>query len=138
MSHSSNPKILLVDEFEMVRTMLKNVLAGMGLKDFAEAENGQEALDQIQAAKNDGKPYDIIFCDWNMPVMTGMELLEVIRKNPDHNNLIFVMVTAEVEQQSVIRALKAGANDYIFKPVTPDALSKKIDRLLKPAEAKTK
>jgi two-component system chemotaxis response regulator CheY len=132
----SNTRILLVDDFEMVRTMLKNVLTNMGFKDFQEAENGQEAMNQITKAKEEGRPFDIIFCDWNMPIMTGIEVLETIRKHPDFKNLIFVMVTAEVEQQSVIRALKSGANDYIFKPVAPDTLAKKIDRLLKTSEQK--
>lgn len=133
---SQNIKILLVDDFEMVRTMLKNVLTNLGFQNFTEAENGQEALDLITKAKEEGAPFELVFCDWNMPIMTGIELLETIKKKPELKGLLFVMVTAEVEQQSVIRALKAGANDYIFKPVAPDALSKKIDRLLKTSEKK--
>ena len=85
---------------------------------------------QLRAALGEGKPYSFVFCDWNMPVMSGLELLQTCRATPEFVNLPIVMVTAEAEQASVVRALKSGASDYVVKPIAADVLERKINKIL--------
>ncbi|MGZ3770807.1 MAG: response regulator [Bdellovibrio sp.] len=123
-------KILLVDDFEMVRVMLRNTLEGLGYTDIEEAEDGRVALVKIKEAQKNSIPYEMVFCDWNMPDVTGLEVLESCRGQLEFKSLPIVMVTAESERQQVVRALKAGATDYIVKPVTPEILEKKINQII--------
>lgn len=123
-------KILVVDDFEMVRIMLKNALNDLGFHRIDEAEHGKIAMEMLTEAHAVGHPYSIIFCDWTMPEMTGIEVLETCRKSEKFNLLPFVMVTAESEQESVVRAIKAGATDYLVKPISPELLEKKVHKIL--------
>ncbi len=127
---NNHVKILVVDDFEMVRVMLKNALNDLGFHHIEEAEHGKMALTMLSEAHISGKPYSIIFCDWTMPEMTGIEVLEQCRKIEELKSLPFVMVTAESEQESVVRAIKAGATDYLIKPISPEMLEKKVHRIL--------
>jgi two-component system chemotaxis response regulator CheY len=124
-----NPRILIVDDFETVRLFLRNALNQIGIENIEEAGDGKEALQSIQDNKKKGLPFDMVFCDWNMPEMTGIELLHEIRKSADFKQLPFVMVTAESETSSVENALKAGTTDYITKPFTVDGLREKIESI---------
>lgn len=124
-----NPRILIVDDFETVRLFLRNALNQIGIENIEEAGDGKEALQMIGDSKKSGQPFDMVFCDWNMPEMTGIELLHELRKTPDHQALPFVMVTAESETSSVESALKAGTTDYITKPFTVDGLREKIESI---------
>lgn len=123
-------KILLVDDFEMVRVMLRNILEGLGYLDIEEAEDGRMALSKIKEALKNNTPYEMVFCDWNMPDVTGLEVLESCRGQSEFKSLPIVMVTAESERAQVVKALKAGATDYIVKPVTPEILEKKINGIM--------
>lgn len=125
----NNPRILIVDDFETVRLFLRNALNQIGMENIEEAGDGKEALQMINDSKKSGNPFEMVFCDWNMPEMTGIELLQEIRKSTDHKNLPFVMVTAESETSSVENALKAGTTDYITKPFTVDGLREKIESI---------
>jgi two-component system, chemotaxis family, chemotaxis protein CheY len=78
-----------------------------------------------------GAPIDLVLCDWNMPQFSGLDLLEIIRNTPDTRDLPFIMITAESERDRVVDALKAGANDYIVKPLTPDVVLRKLRNLKK-------
>lgn len=122
-------RVLVVDDFEMMRFVLTKALREMGVSDVEEAEHGKQAIDKLADADVAGKPFDIVFCDWNMPEATGMEVLQFCRVMPTYQKMPFVMVTAEAESQNVIQAIKSGANDYIVKPVTPEDLTKKLDKL---------
>lgn len=124
-----NPKILIVDDFETVRLFLRNALNQIGIENIEEAGDGREALQSIRDFTKKGQPFDMVFCDWNMPEMTGIELLQEIRKSPEFKQLPFVMVTAESETSSVESALKAGTTDYITKPFTVDGLREKIESI---------
>ncbi|MGZ3788560.1 MAG: response regulator [Bacteriovorax sp.] len=124
-------KILIVDDFEMTRVMIKNNLKELGFSIFEEAENGLDAFNKLKLAKDSNVPFDLVFCDWNMPVMSGIDLLKRCRKTPGLILLPFIMVTAEAETENVIMALKAGANDYIIKPISAEVLKKKIETILK-------
>lgn len=127
---SKQLKILLVDDFEMIRSLLKQALKQLGYTDLSEAVDGVDALDKINKAHESGQPFDLIFLDWNMPKMTGIEVVQKCKSDDKHKNLPFIMITAEREQKSVVTALKAGVSDYVIKPFSPRQLSSKIERIL--------
>lgn len=127
---SKNIRILLVDDFELVRNMLKSALIAYGYTDVEDADNGSIALDMISQADAAGQPYGIVFCDWNMPEVTGLEVLEVLRRTPKFGKLPFIMVTAESEQHMVAKAMRAGATDYIIKPIDASTLSAKLEKIV--------
>lgn len=124
-------RVLVVDDFELVRTMLQKALNDLGIKSIEQAADGEEARDKLLAAHKNGKPFDIVFADWNMPKMTGFELLQFIRSDKNLVNVPVVMVTAEAERDYVIQALSAGATDYIIKPVSLEGLRKKVESINK-------
>lgn len=127
---SATLKVLIVDDFEMVRVMLKNTLKSLGYTDFSEAENGFDAWKKIEEAHSANKPYQIIFCDWNMPEMGGIEFLEKCRADAKYKDVPIIMVTAEAEQDHIVTALKKGATDYIIKPISPEMLEKKVKKAI--------
>ncbi len=115
-------KILLVDDSTTMRRIQKNQLAGLGITDIVEAENGQEAL-SVAAAN---MPIDYMFLDWNMPIMNGLDCLKTLRADAAYKDLKIIMCTSESEKTRVLEALKAGANNYIVKPFDADALKEKL------------
>jgi two-component system chemotaxis response regulator CheY len=115
-------RILLVDDSNTMRRIQKTQLAGLGIKDIFEADNGEIAL--IELSNN--MPVDVILLDWNMPVMDGLAFLKKIRENAAYAGVKVIMCTSESEKTKVIEALKAGANNYIVKPFTPVALKEKL------------
>lgn len=131
---SKKPKILVVDDFEMMRFQIKKELAVLGYDDVTEAVDGADAIDQLLKAA-DLRAFDIILCDWNMPKVTGIDVLQFCRTTPAYEKTPFVMVTAEAEQEAVVKAIGAGANDYIVKPIGSDFLQARLSsifsRLLK-------
>ena len=124
-------RFLIVDDFEITRMIIKNELASLGFQAVMEADNGQKAVEILEASIKANKPIEFIFCDWNMPIMNGLELLQIVKKDSRLQNLPFVMVTAEGELKSVLEAVDAGVTEYIVKPIKSDQLQKKIHRLLK-------
>jgi two-component system, chemotaxis family, chemotaxis protein CheY len=129
-SEQKQIRILLVDDFEIVRLMLRNALTELGFTSIEEAEDGKSAMAKLIEAHTSGKPFGFMFCDWNMPEMTGIEVLEACRSTPEFSSLPIVMVTAEAEQESVVRAIRAGATDYVVKPIAPDVLERKVNKIL--------
>ena len=119
-----NIKILVVDDAPTIRRILKNALKEMGYENVDEAEDGQVALQKLRKGK-----YDFVITDWNMPNMTGIELVQEIRKDPDLKHLPILMVTAEAKKENIILALKSGVNNYIVKPFTPKVLKEKISAI---------
>ncbi|MCC7405354.1 MAG: response regulator [Bdellovibrionales bacterium] len=124
---SKNSRILLIDDFELTRVTLKIGLTNLGFKHLDEADDGDVALKKITDAYAAGTPFDLVFCDWNMPTMTGIELVKRLRKDNRFVRLPLIMVTAEADRANVIEALVAGATDYVVKPFDADIISKKID-----------
>ncbi|MCH7992956.1 MAG: response regulator [Planctomycetes bacterium] len=116
-------KILLVDDSKTIRNIQKNALKQIGFEDVAEAADGLEALTEIA----NGRP-DLMIVDWNMPNMDGITLVRKVRETD--KSLPMIMCTTEAEKQRVVEAIKAGVNDYIVKPFTPDGLMEKINRVL--------
>ncbi|MCL2844418.1 MAG: response regulator [Chitinivibrionia bacterium] len=114
-------KVLLVDDSSTMRRIQTNQLNALGISDIVEAENGQDGLEKL--AKN--MP-DVVLLDWNMPVKNGFEFLTEARANAAYKDVKIIMCTSESEKSRVLEALKAGANNYMVKPFTPEALKEKL------------
>lgn len=117
-------RIMLVDDSRTIRNIEKNVLAQLGYTDILEAGDGIEALNVIAT---EGMP-DLFLLDWNMPNMDGLTLVKKIREMT--KTVPIIMVTTEAEKSRVIEAIKAGVNNYVVKPFTPDVLGAKIKQTL--------
>jgi two-component system chemotaxis response regulator CheY len=119
-------KILIVDDFATMRRILKNILKQLGFKNLVEADDGTTALNILESQK-----IDLIISDWNMPKMTGIELLKKLRASTEYKKTPFLMVTAEAQKQNVIEAVQAGVSNYVVKPFTAEAISDKLKKILK-------
>ncbi|GAA1412392.1 response regulator [Oerskovia jenensis] len=117
-------RALVIDDSRVMRRIVASTLKGLGFE-IAEAGDGRAALDLLEA----GERFDLACVDWNMPVMDGLELVQEVRKRRDWRDLTLMMVTTESEQNQIVRALAAGAHEYLIKPFTPDALEAKLDML---------
>lgn len=126
MSQLAQLKILIADDHFLVRQFVRNTLQEAKVTNIQTAADGNEAIDLVQKAKEVKQPYDIVFLDWNMPTISGLEVLNYFRTRPEYAETAFVMLTAESEQQNIMKAIKAGATSYIIKPVSPGDLSKKL------------
>jgi two-component system chemotaxis response regulator CheY len=115
---------LIVDDFATMRRIVKNILTQLGFKNFIEADDGSTAWDILQKEQ-----VDFIVSDWNMPKMTGIELLKKVRADERFQNLPFLMVTAEAQKENIVEAVKARVSNYIVKPFTPETLSEKIQKI---------
>ncbi len=123
-----NPEmdVLVVDDAPTMRRIVRGLLRELGLKNVREAEDGKMAL---QALKN--KKADLIVCDWNMPVMTGIELLREIRDDISLKEIPMLMITAEAKKESIVAAVEAGVNNYIVKPFTAQILNERLNKIFK-------
>jgi len=119
-------KVLVADDFATMRKIVRNILKQIGFDNIVEAEDGQMAL-QVLRNENIG----LVVTDWNMPNMTGFELLQKIRTDPKTANLPVLMVTAEGLKDNVLAAVKAGVNNYVVKPFTAEVLQEKIEQIFK-------
>ncbi|PKM01761.1 MAG: chemotaxis protein CheY [Gammaproteobacteria bacterium HGW-Gammaproteobacteria-6] len=119
-----NIKILVVDDFSTMRRIVKNLLQELGYSNIQEADDGNTALPMLKAAK-----FDFVVTDWNMPGMTGIDLLKAIRADPALKAMPVLMVTAENSREQIIEAAQSGVNGYIVKPFTGATLKEKIDRI---------
>ena len=122
-------KILVIDDMATMRKIIKNMLGQIGLKNLAEADDGATALPMIMSAIDENEPYEFIISDWNMPKLSGLDLLKQLRDNPKTKELPFLMVTAEAEQGNVVIAVKAGVSNFIVKPFSAQTLKEKIDKI---------
>jgi two-component system chemotaxis response regulator CheY len=118
-------KILLVDDSRTMRNIQKKILETLGGVEFAEAGDGLEALTCVAAA---GGTFDLALVDWNMPNMDGLTFVRKVRET--NKTMPMVMVTTEAEKQRVIDAIKAGVNNYVIKPFTPEGLMEKVQQTL--------
>lgn len=117
-------KILIVDDFSTMRRIIKNLLRDLGFNNTVEADDGSTALPVL---KNGG--IDFLVTDWNMPGMSGLDLLEQVRADPALAKLPVLMVTAEAKREQIIRAAQAGVNGYVVKPFTAAVLKEKIEKI---------
>ncbi len=119
-----NMKVLIVDDFATMRRILRNILKQIGFTNIAEADDGSTALKELKKEK-----YDLILCDWNMPEMPGIDLLNTIKSDDELKGIPFVMVTAEAQKDNIVGAVKAGVNSYIVKPFTAETIGDKLKKV---------
>lgn len=119
-----NIRILIVDDFSTMRRIVKNLLSDLGFTNTAEAEDGSGALALLR-----NEHFDFVVTDWNMPVMTGIELLKAIRADDKLKTLPVLMVTAEAKREQIIEAAQSGVNGYIIKPFTAQTLEEKLGKI---------
>jgi len=117
-------KFLVVDDFSTMRRIVRNLLKELGFTNVDEAEDGDAAL-----AKLRGGGFDFVISDWNMPNMTGLELLKQVRNDPALKHLPVLMVTAEAKKENIIEAAQAGASGYVVKPFTAATLDEKLKKI---------
>jgi two-component system chemotaxis response regulator CheY len=122
---SKDMKFLVVDDFSTMRRIIRNLLKELGFTNVDEAEDGVSAL-----AKLHGGGFDFVVSDWNMPNMTGIELLRAIRADDALKHLPVLMVTAEAKKENIVEAAQAGASGYVVKPFTAVTLDEKISKIL--------
>ncbi len=115
-------KLLVVDDSSTMRRIIKNTLARLGYKDILEGEDGVQGWDVL----NENPDMGMLITDWNMPEMNGLELVKKVRADDRFRDLPIIMVTTEGGKAEVITALKAGVNNYIVKPFTPQVLKEKL------------
>ena len=117
-------KVLVVDDFATMRRIVKNVLRQIGFTNISEADDGKAALKVLK-----GERFDLILCDWNMPEISGLEVLKQMKSDDELKKIPFVMVTAEAQKDHIIEAVKAGVNSYIVKPFTAETIGEKLKKL---------
>jgi two-component system chemotaxis response regulator CheY len=118
-------RFLVVDDFATMRKIVHNLLKELGFSRIEEAEDGVAALKQLR-----GGGFDFVVSDWNMPNMTGIELLRAIRADPALKHLPVLMVTAEAKKENILEAAQAGASGYVVKPFTAAVLDEKLNKIL--------
>ncbi len=119
-----NMNVLVVDDFSTMRRILKNILKELGFANISEADNGKNALKELK--KNE---YGLVLCDWNMPEMSGLELLAAVRGDETLKGTPFVMVTAEAQKENILEAVKAGVSSYVVKPFTAETIGGKLEKV---------
>lgn len=119
-----NMKILIVDDFSTMRRIIKNLLRDLGFTNTQEADDGLTALPMLKSGD-----FDFLVTDWNMPGMTGIDLLKAVRADDKLSATPVLMVTAEAKRDQIIEAAQAGVNGYVVKPFTAQALKEKIDKI---------
>ncbi|MCX8043312.1 MAG: chemotaxis response regulator CheY [Desulfobacterota bacterium] len=124
MAATLDMKILIVDDFPTMRRIIRTTLRQLGFQNILEAGDGAEALEILRSST-----IDFVVTDWNMPNMTGLELLKAIRADATLKNTPVLLVTAEAEKENVIQAAQAGVNNYIVKPFTAAVLREKIQKI---------
>jgi two-component system chemotaxis response regulator CheY len=117
-------RALVVDDSRPIRRIEAEILHELGFE-TSDACNGKEALDQLQTSTLP----DVVLVDWNMPEMDGLEFIKAVRKEPRYAGMVVLMVTTETETNQMLRALTAGADEYLMKPFQKDGLIDKL-RLL--------
>lgn len=112
---------LVIDDSRAMRMILSRTLVGLGFE-VTQAGHGQEALDAVAA----GPLPTVCLVDWNMPVMNGLEFVTAMRAVPDYRGITLMMVTTESEHSQIVRALAAGAHEYVIKPFGPETIEEKL------------
>ncbi|PWU14843.1 MAG: hypothetical protein C5B49_12580 [Bdellovibrio sp.] len=121
-----NTKILVVDDMPTIRDLVKSQLRALGMKNVLEAGDGQAGFTVIENAMALGLPVELVICDWNMPKLTGLELLKQLRASDEFASLPFILLTSESERDQVTEAILAGVSQYIVKPFAAKAFEDKL------------
>ena len=120
-----NLRILVVDDFQTMRRIVINLLRQLGFTNVTEADDGSTAWEKMDAEK-----IDLVVSDWNMPIMSGLELLKKTRASEKYKQVPFIMVTAEGKRENVVAAVQAGVSNYIVKPFNAATLKEKLTKVI--------
>lgn len=121
-----NTKILIVDDSEPIRLMVKNYLSSLGYWNLYQAEDGVQALQKLRTAYNESDEFQLVVSDWNMPKMKGIDLLKTLKKESHFKKLPFILLTTESEKDQIIDAVTVGVSQYILKPFNEKIFSDKL------------
>lgn len=124
MPYDTNMRVLVVDDFSTMRRIIKNILRQLGFTNVVEADDGTTAWEVLNKDR-----IEFVISDWNMPKMTGIELLRKVRASEEFADMPFLMVTAEAQQENIIEAVQAKVSNYIVKPFTAETMKQKIDKI---------
>ncbi len=125
----ADTKFLLVDDLAAMRKLIKKVLSELGYTNIQESDDGKSAFELLLVAQTEGKPFQFIISDWNMPGMSGINLLRACKNNVDLRLTPFILVTAESDQKNIVEAARAGVSDYVVKPFSANTLKEKLRRV---------
>lgn len=117
-------KVLVADDMMSMRNIVKRALLDIGYKDIHDAVNGEEALEKLKSGG-----FGLVLLDWNMPIMSGIELLRIIRADPGLQTLPVLMITAEAKMDNIMEAVQTGVSDYLVKPFSSQALQEKLEKI---------
>jgi two-component system, chemotaxis family, chemotaxis protein CheY len=116
---------LVVDDFSTMRRIIKSLLTDMGHSNVSEADDGSTAMPILK-----GGDIDFLITDWNMPGMSGLDLLKFVRADARLSKMPVLLLTAEAKREQIVEAVKAGVNGYVIKPFTPGTLREKIEKII--------
>jgi two-component system, chemotaxis family, chemotaxis protein CheY len=119
-------RILVIDDMPSIRDLVKNHLKAMGFSSISEAGDGESGLKMMIQENSAGKPFGLIISDWNMPALSGLDLLKQIRATAEWKNLPFVLLTSESERDEVTEAVLAGVSQYVVKPFAASIFEEKL------------
>ena len=126
MSTASAPRFLVVDDFSTMRRVVRGLLKEMGYENVDEAEDGVTAL-----AKLKSQPFDFVICDIGMPIMSGIDLLKMVRTDATLRHIPMLMITAEARKEDIVLAVQCGAAGYLVKPFTKEALEERVKKAMR-------
>jgi two-component system chemotaxis response regulator CheY len=128
MTKASSINVLVVDDVPLMRKMICDCLRDLGVKDTAQAPDGKTALTMVRerAASTTAKPFDLVFCDWNMSDISGLDVLKEVRQNRLTQTLPLILVTSEIKKENVVAAMQAGVTGYIVKPFSAATIREKL------------
>lgn len=125
MAVNKDMSILVVDDFNTMRRIVRSLLKQLGFNNVDEAVDGDDALSKISA-----KDYALVLSDWNMEPKSGIELLREVRQSEKHKSMPFILITAESKVENIVEAKKAGVNQYIVKPFNAKTLKEKLSTVI--------
>ena len=125
----ADTRFLIIDDTKTIRSLLKEILRNLGYEKVDEAEDGNQGLNMMTREADTEKPYEFIICDWNMPGLTGIELLEKRNADMRFKKVPFLMVTIESEREYVLKAVTMGVSDFVVKPFSEATVKAKIESI---------
>jgi two-component system chemotaxis response regulator CheY len=123
-------RVLVVDDVESMRALNIQLMKQIGFTNIDQTSSAQKALQMIKQAHSDESPYGVVLADWEMPEMTGLQLLQEVRKNPEINHTPFYLLTSITDKTNVIEAIKSGVTGYLTKPFSHKSLLEKVKHYL--------
>ena len=123
-------RVLVVDDAALSRAMLRNILYEIGFRKIEDAPDALSGLKKLEESLEKGDAHIFLFCDWMMPGLDGIELIKKIKSNPKFEKLKIIMVSSEGETENILKAIEAGANTFMTKPISKEAVYKKLQGIL--------